>query len=247
MLEIKTIYLPQGKHRFNSHPSSMWQSCRDQFAYSFTVLSDYIYFSIDPQNVEKELKNLTSFMKFIESSIGIKDHTKFEKVKLIKKRKPSTTTFSTATLSEAASANTSAIDSQVVLKVHVPEFWRSDANCRSLFTLMLRCGVHYNGDLKETIDKDKNASQCKPSIYRFIKGYTLAMGDNCAGSQGWVAKFKGVSEKEVKWYLTKDTFFWRTIGIIGYYREQILTYFMSAIVIAAVALTISSIIVFYID
>ena len=73
-------------------------------------------------------------------------------------------------------------------------FWTECPMRRSLFSILLRAGMSYDGDFDEALYGNLYASGTKPAIERFFAGCTTYNGRKT----GWVNQFRDRSERQVQ-------------------------------------------------
>jgi hypothetical protein len=74
------------------------------------------------------------------------------------------------------------------------DFWVNCPMRRSLFSILLRVALKYEGDFDEAVEKNHYAQKTKPAIERFFAGYTHYTGR----MTGWCDQFAGRSSKRVE-------------------------------------------------
>lgn len=78
------------------------------------------------------------------------------------------------------------------------DFWWSIPIRRSLFSILLRCGLNYEGDFDEALLSNSHALETKEAIERFFGGHTYYNGKQ----EGWCDQFRGVHTKRLRRLLT---------------------------------------------
>lgn len=74
------------------------------------------------------------------------------------------------------------------------DFWIGCPMRRSLFSILLRVGMKYEGDFDEAVRKNYYAAKTQAAIERFFAGHTTYTGR----MTGWCDQFAGRSSKRVE-------------------------------------------------
>lgn len=168
-----------------SGKAASWDHCREQFASKFGEKTPGFFFS-HPAGKSVDVAN---FVVKFESIIGIEE-------------------LKTACQYSRFAKTTK----DIILWVEPSSFWVSCVMKRSLYTLILRCGMNYNTD-KDNFDdalfgeyKDNIwARETKPAILRFMFGFTRFTGNvqiptswSTVQKHGWHEEFKKADEPTIR-------------------------------------------------
>jgi hypothetical protein len=97
-----------------------------------------------------------------------------------------------------------------ILWIEPIDFWLSCPIRRSLLTLLLRCGMVYDGNYEEALFSQDYAFQTKLAIERFLFGFTKYVDHS--DRLGWANTFRGKKEKEVKIRLVRAEPFYEVVS-----------------------------------
>jgi hypothetical protein len=83
--------------------------------------------------------------------------------------------------------------------VYPSPFWLSDFLKRSVFTLLLRCGIAYNGNVEAALGSNIYVQHTKDALARFLSGYTEYKGpNNHPSGHGWLMLFKNANRNKIQ-------------------------------------------------
>lgn len=104
-----------------------------------------------------------------------------------------------------------------VLWIEPNAFWTSCAMRRSLFTILLRCGLNYKSNednYEESLYSEGYIKETKEAVMRFLFGFTKYVPDNSLNvPRGWVSAFKNADRDLVRRQLLSSENEQSTIGI----------------------------------
>lgn len=110
-----------------------------------------------------ETQNIVAFFSHIESVLKIKDNTTFQETTLVN-----------------------------MIMVRPAPFWKESRLRRQLFTIFLRCGRAYVGDLDAALNSQLYSKDTMPAVKRFLEGFTALSKestDRFQQSYGWWSFF----------------------------------------------------------
>lgn len=193
LLETREVILaycspPVGNFGLESdtpHRVASWDHCREQFAAKFHENIRAFYFSHKDYKTQDLADFIFKFEKIIKSSRNCQR-------------------FRHSMFAPTTSVNISYIEPS--------RFWTDCYFKRSLFTILLRCGINYNTTvdnfdhtLFDTKIKDSNyLSETKPAVLRFMFGFTKyvgiapVLGQTTVIKHGWVEEFQKLDEQTIR-------------------------------------------------
>jgi hypothetical protein len=97
--------------------------------------------------------------------------------------------------------------------VEPTNFWKCCSLRRNLFTVFLRCGLHYNGDYYEALMNNPLSKPTYRAICRFLYGFTKYTGNSLDGNfptstlikRGWVEIFTDQPDDFIRRKLVKES------------------------------------------
>lgn len=165
---------PESGHFAIDKPELDWQKCREQFAKLFADVPHGFYFSHEPD----QGAHVACFIERVE-----------EILKAGGCEFPPT---------EFAYTNL-----KFALWVQPSPFWTSCAMRRSLFTILLRCGLLYDpvtDNFEKALYSEKYVSPTKDAVERFLFGFTQYVGtsDVEGVGKGWYTVFNNKDLEEIR-------------------------------------------------
>src|SRR4051812_32229863 len=81
-----------------------------------------------------------------------------------------------------------------LLLVSLSKWWQASVARRSLFTILLRCGLAYKGNFEKALSSQGYIKATREAVDLFFKGYTNCTHKDMGGFYGWVEVFDKNSE-----------------------------------------------------
>ena len=153
-----------------------WQRCREQFSKNFVAKTNGFFFSYEAEKCD----GITSFIYKAEGIVSESSREKIEPSK-----------FSKSNLNFA-------------LWVEPSKFWKACEMRRSLFTILLRCGMNYrpaDENFEEALYSNGYIKKTKDATHRFFFGFTryVDKGETISGiGKGWVNSFGQIQPSVIR-------------------------------------------------
>lgn len=187
--EVTLVYCcpPPGQYGLEATPGriSLWDHCREQFAAKFDEKVEGFYFSHRQSEAPRVIHFLRKFERILKSSGFAKNltYTQFAKT-----------------------------PNEFILYVQPSMFWRECYFRRSLYTILLRCGLNYDikGDnfdeaLFDVHYKESNyLAETRSAVIRFMFGFTHYNGfppvtvGTTVIKHGWHQEFHRLDDAAVR-------------------------------------------------
>lgn len=160
----------------NDRSELNWLRCRENFASAFTSTINGIYFSHPAGDGDKVAHFITRMEDTLMAvSCESFEHTKFSKCNL-----------------------------NFALWIEPSEYWKMCEMRRSLFTILLRCGLKYDSKIdnfEEALYSDQYIAGTKDAIQRFLFGFTRYVKgkEKISGiGKGWYSYFTSLKPEDIR-------------------------------------------------
>jgi hypothetical protein len=150
-----------------------WESCRERFSKSFKQTSKGLYFSCS----ENKRENIRSFIEkteeiLISGALIKMCYSKFYKTNL-----------------------------SFAIRIEPSDFWMNCSMKRSLFTMLLRCGISYDfKNYEAALFSTQYSKITKNALIRFLYGFTEYNDSNQIFEglgKGWVSLFSNLDNSSI--------------------------------------------------